>query len=72
MNRVTIDPGRRICRAEAGVRWEAVVDPAVEHARTHCRVDNDHDPELLCAMDALGPRRRHDERPDPTSCSRSV
>jgi FAD/FMN-containing dehydrogenase len=95
MNRVTIDPGRRICRAEAGVRWEAVVDAAAEHglsalhgssptvgvvgyslggglswqARkrglqanhvtaielvladgTHCRVDNDHDPELLWAL----------------------
>ena len=95
MDAVEIDPEHQIARAEAGVRWEAVVNAAAEHglaalhgssptvgvvgyslggglswqARkrglqanhvtavelvladgTECRVDNDHDPELLWAL----------------------
>ncbi|MHB8241112.1 MAG: FAD-binding oxidoreductase [Solirubrobacteraceae bacterium] len=95
LNAVEIDPRHRIARAEAGVRWEAVVDAAAAHglaalhgssptvgvvgyslggglswqARkrglqanhvtaveivladgTECRIDADHDPELLWAL----------------------
>ena len=30
MDKVTVDPVHQICRAEAGVRWEAVVDAAAD------------------------------------------
>jgi FAD/FMN-containing dehydrogenase len=95
MDKVAVDPSRRICRAEAGVRWEAAVNAAAPYglsalhgssptvgvvgyslggglswqARkrglaanhvtavelvladgTHCRADNEHDPELLWAL----------------------
>jgi FAD/FMN-containing dehydrogenase len=95
MDGVTVDAARRICRVEAGVRWEAAVRAAARHglcalhgsaptvgvvgyslggglswqARkrglqanhvtaaelvladgTRCRVDEDHDPELLWAL----------------------